>query len=34
MSYSDRQYFAKNNIEIVKKINEYVLQNFTETINV
>ncbi|MEJ8784941.1 helix-turn-helix domain-containing protein [Peptoniphilus sp. HCN-40583] len=32
MSYSDRQYFAKNNIEIVKKINEYVLQNFTETI--
>ena len=32
MSYSDRQYFAKNNIEIAKKINEYVLQNFTETI--
>ena len=32
MSYSDRQYFAKNNIEISKKINEYVLQNFTETI--
>ena len=32
MSYSDRQYFAKNNIEITKKINEYVLQNFTETI--
>lgn len=32
MSYSDRQYFAKNNIEIAKKINEYILQNFTETI--
>ena len=32
MSYSDRQYFAKNNIEIAKKINKYVLQNFTETI--
>lgn len=32
MSYSDRQYFAKNNIEIAKNINEYVLQNFTETI--
>lgn len=32
MPYSNRQYFAKNNIEIVKRINDYVLQNFTETI--
>lgn len=32
LSYSDRQYFAKSNIEIVKRINEYVLQHFESAI--
>lgn len=31
-SYSDRQYFVKNNIEIAKKINAYVLQNYNSTL--
>lgn len=31
-SYSDRQYFAKNNIEIAKKINAYVLKNYNRTL--
>lgn len=30
--YNDRQYFAKSNIEIAKKINGYVLQNFDKTL--
>ena len=30
--YSDRQYFVKNNIEIAKKINAYVLQNYNNTL--
>ncbi|VJF94484.1 AraC family transcriptional regulator [Streptococcus pneumoniae] len=32
LPYRDRQYFVKSNIEISKKINEYVLQNFNKTI--
>ncbi len=32
VSYSDRQYFVKNNIEIAKKINAYVLQNYNRTL--
>lgn len=32
VSYSDRQYFVKNNIEIAKKINAYVLQNYNSTL--
>jgi transcriptional regulator, araC family len=32
ISYSDRQYFVKNNIEIVKNINKYILQNFYTTL--
>lgn len=31
-SYSDRQYFVKNNIEIAKKINAYVLKNYNSTL--
>ena len=31
-SYSDRQYFAKNNIEIAKRINAYVLKNYNRTL--
>ena len=30
--YCSRQYFGKSNIEIAKKINEYVSQNYSETI--
>ena len=32
ISYSDRQYFVKNNIEIAKKINVYVLENYNRTL--
>ena len=32
LPYRDRQYFVKSNIEISKKINEYVLQNFDKAI--
>lgn len=31
-AYGDRQYFVKSNIEIAKKINEYVLQNFNRAL--
>ena len=30
--YGNRQYFVKNNIEIVKNINKYILQNFDRTL--
>lgn len=32
MAYGDRQYFIKSNIEIAKKINAYVLQNYNKTL--
>ena len=32
LPYRDRQYFVKSNIEISKKINEYVIQNFDKSI--